>query len=230
MRALLLLTACALALVASCTRDVLPALVVEAGAPAATPPALSAPDETKLWEAMRMRAGVASVDALRSCTSSDQCATLFHFTRCCDFLALNAKHARVVETTRTSLTREQQTPDELRRCEVASCSGVLPPSTCAAGRCVIDGERALWIDVARVTSTTNVDALRACTSSDDCAIVPHPTRCCQSAAAARVFAEVTIKARAVLMPPDEAKFCAMKDCAIKGEPACVEGLCRVGLR
>jgi hypothetical protein len=207
--------------------DVLPALVVDAGTHLAPALTLGAPDDSTLWEAMRVRAGAASVDALRSCASSDQCTTLFHFTRCCDHLSVNAKHASVLHKAGASLTREHQTADQLRMCQIVSCSGVLPPSTCAAGRCVVDGERAMWIDVARVTSTANVDALRACNMNDDCAIVPHPTRCCQPAAVARAFVDAARKAVSTLMPPDEARKCAIKDCAIRGEPVCVEGLCRV---
>jgi hypothetical protein len=205
--------------------DVLPAPIVDAGPPLGID--LGAADDSKLWEAMRVRAGVASVDALRSCTSSDQCATLFHFTRCCDHLSVNAKHASVLNRARASLTREHQTADQLRMCQIVSCSGALPPSTCGAGRCVVDGERPMWIDVARVTSTKDVDALRACSVNDDCAIVPHPMRCCQPTAVARAFAEAARKSVSTLMPPDEARKCAIKDCAIRGEPVCVQGLCRV---
>lgn len=196
----------------------------DAGAPSQPRPEdEEARADAELWREVSRRVNV-SVDELRGCSAASDCLTRWHFTRCCAHVSVNVKHKDALQKAQRLITKDLQTPLEAQRCAISDCSGVMPPSTCGAGRCVIDGERSTWTEVGDAIGASP-DALRACTTDSECVRIPHPKHCCRAAAVAASFAEKVAGVR--VMARTEAERCALKDCAIRGTPVCRDGLCRI---
>jgi hypothetical protein len=222
MRVVIALAAVSL-VAASCTR-------AEAAEPARQPAPVVVvehkPPHDELWQTFAQRVGIAEV-SMRSCKQTSDCASLPHFTICCSHIAVAKAHVVTVQKNRAKLA-DLQTDVQRTACAVGECSGVTSPVACAQGWCVLDPHRAEWMKAAAAIGTTP-EALRACTTNDDCTSTQNPERCCDEVAVAK---SALPKVRALgdsLMTKQMREGCAIKKCGAgqSWAPICNEGLCQL---